>query len=160
MTNQDQSQDPWKVFEYEVDMFEKLSCGALVPQQVLDSASPYLSNALAESRLLHIRILAELLLSRDNSKSKGDITLKKLLPAFSSPEIDAEIATLDSLYGKSNKRDSACWKLNKLLAHATYFRVDSYDYTPLVDSLTLPIQKLIDQVKVERDSRNPARAHG
>jgi hypothetical protein len=37
-----------------------------------------------------------------------------------------------------------------LLAHATYFRVDRYDYTPLVESLTPPIRKLIDQVKAER----------
>jgi hypothetical protein len=153
MTNQDQSKDPWKVFDYEAVMFEKLSTGELVTQQVLNSASPYLGNALTESRLLHIRILAELLLSRDSSKSKGDVTLKKLLPDFSSPEI----ATLDNLYGDCDKEDTACWTLNKMLAHATYFRVDSYDYTPLVNSLDPAIRKLIGQVKVERDSKNPNR---
>jgi hypothetical protein len=153
MTNQDQSKDPWIVFDYEVDMFEKLSTGVLVPQQVLDSASPYLGNALVESELLHIRILAELLLSRGSSKSKADITLKKLLPGFTSPEI----ATLDSLYGDCKKKGTACWTLNKMLAHATYFRADSYNYAPLVTSLARPIRKLTGQVRAFRGSKTPAR---
>lgn len=136
--------DLWVVFDYEVSMFQGLI--SVNVQQVATSLPLCVQNALAESLLLHARILIDILLSR--GKNSDDITLRKLLPDFTSPKI----ASLKNLYGNSKTPNTPCWTLNKKLAHASHLRSESHDYTALVQKLAPTILHLVGQVNGARPS--------
>ena len=101
-------------------------------------------NAIAESMLLHLRILTEILISKGYP---NDIKLKDhLLPKFESPRVDE----LRAKYGDGKREGTPCWTLNKRLAHPSLSRSNSYDYTPVVDALVpciLPLLKEIDHTR-------------
>src|SRR5262249_46225001 len=88
------------------------------------------ANALAESALLHTRVLVEALI--DKNSGSDDVNLRQLLAGIStSPELLAAQTALKAVYGTSGDVDSPCWILNKRLAHLTNVRGDSFDYGPL-----------------------------
>jgi hypothetical protein len=148
MAPEDAKKKSWVVFDYEVQMFNVTL--ALCDAKFALFFTQYVRNAFTESLLLHTRILANILLS--NGPKPDDITLEKLLPGFSSPDI----AVLKSHYGSSNEADTPCWMLNKRLAHASDVRTEGHDYSALVHTLTLPILTLVEQVNRARTNNSPS----
>ncbi len=136
--------DPWVVFDYEVDMFRNL-CALLAtgnPQYQL--LSHYIQNAIVESAVLHTRILVDILLSRGSHSD--DINLSELVPGFECPEIDQ----LRQTYGHRNDDNTPCWAFNKMLAHATGERTDSFDYSAPLNLLAPLINNIVDRINCQR----------
>lgn len=106
--------DPrWAVFDYEVMMFRSM-CALLVNgNQEYASLSGPLKNALTECALLHMRQLADILLSRGNQPD--DIRLQTLLPGFQPQGLN----NLSQHYGDNRTPNTPCGTINKRLAHAT-----------------------------------------
>ncbi len=131
----------WVVYDYEVDMFNQTwgmcSTGAR-------NRFPHpIPNAISESLLLHLRILVEIFLSSDEP---DDIKLTDLLPKFRSPLIEE----LRSKYGKGRTVGSPCWTLNKMLAHPTQLRSDSYNYDQVLKVVLPLILPLLDEIAQAR----------
>ena len=115
----------WVVVEYEVEMF-------IGTTRLLRSEKPKFKdfsmarNAILESRLLHTRILIDILL--DRTKSSDDITLSELIESLEpTDELYTSIRKLKSAYG-TNQENTPCWTLNKKPAHPTKLRSNSYDW--------------------------------
>jgi hypothetical protein len=135
--------DKWTVYDYEVDMFKATHELSRSDYRIWHSR--HVNNAIAESLLLHTRILSDILLSRNNR----DLNLKKLLPDFNSSYLDE----LRSRYGDADSEHSPCWTLNKMLAHPTSYRSDSFDCTSLFDEIKPAIYLVLEEVDNERKKR-------
>jgi hypothetical protein len=132
--------DKWSVYRYEVDMFKSLQ--EFVASEKTAQFPRPVNNAIAESLLLHTRILADILLSRNEQ----DLNLAVLLPGFHS----TNIKNLEDAYGNNKIEHSPCWSLNKLLAHSTSYRGDSHDYTEIFEKVKTPIYLALEDVDSER----------
>src|SRR3989304_2883589 len=64
MNASDSPNDPWVVFDYEVDMFRNLYQLLATGNPQYQGLSHYIKNAIVESAVLHTRILVGILLSR------------------------------------------------------------------------------------------------
>ena len=95
------------------------------------------SFAISESLILHLRVLAEIILSR--GRWPDDINLNELFPNFHSNSI----SDLNKAYGLHTERNTPCWRFNKLLAHATTERSDSHNYTDAVEIFTPIIENIL-----------------
>ncbi len=136
----------WKVVGYEVLMFlgtdhvRKHLRGGTGPNTQI------IKNALVESSLLHMRILADIFLSR--GKQPDDIHLERL--GFSVGEEDVtltdKVNALERVYGKSSVRESVCWTINKMLAHPTMHRSESHDYSDVFNKLDQPLGSIIEYI--------------
>ncbi len=103
-----------------------------------------IQNAVVESLLLHLRILVEILLSKGSDAD--DIKLTDLLPGFTSPLIEK----LRVDYGTRAAVGSPCWTLNKMLAHPTHLRSNSYNYDPVLSVMLPTIWPLLDEIAQSR----------
>lgn len=138
--------DQWTIFDYEATMLvEMWNLGVTGARARLPGA---VQNATVESMLLHLRILVDILLSRDGTKS-DDIKLKELLPSFRSPLLDE----LRNKYGNSRMVGSRCWALNKMLAHPTKLRSASYSYDAVVNPLMPVVVPLVDEIVKARQTK-------
>ena len=132
-----------KVLDYEVQMFlgtrhllSHLQFGEGLEAQLA-------KNAIVESSLIHTRILADIFLSR--SKYPDDINLRNL--GFdSNSESEVLVKSLEVAYGKTNDKNGNCWTINKMLAHPTTLRSESYNYTAVYAGLDGPITALINHI--------------
>jgi hypothetical protein len=139
------------VFDYQLDMFETTLKLSDDRYKLFQHPVP---NAIVESLLLHIRILCDILLSR--CKEPDDITLTKRLPGFTSPKVNE----LENLYGSRKVEGSPCWKLNKMLAHATSVRSEDYNHSPWVNQLLRVLLPLIDEIQRARKATKPRGIEG
>ena len=103
------------------------------------------NNAIAESLLLHTRILMDILKSK-TSQDGDDIKLTDLLPGFA----PSRLQQLTELYGDRNTEGSPCWTINKYLAHPTKLRTDSHEYTDIVEKLRPVLLHCVDEIIQER----------
>lgn len=101
-------------------------------------------NAIVESMLLHLRILVDIFLSR--GADADDIKLADLLPGLKSPLINE----LRNRYGNRNTAQSPCWILNKMLAHPTMLRSNSYSYAPVLTALLPLMLPLLEEIQDAR----------
>src|SRR3954468_11561454 len=129
--------DEWKVFDYEVGVARQLS-------RQLDSTAysrfPWeIQNAIAESTVLHTRIVCQIVLS--SGRRRDDIRLIKLLPGFSSPHL----AALAGVYGKLDQKGSPCWQFNKLLGQPNTHRDSKHDYSPAITAVWAHLDPLVAQ---------------
>jgi hypothetical protein len=140
----DISANVWRILDYEVQMF--LGIDFVRSHLQVEGDAQLFKNALVESSLLHIRILADIFLSR--GKRSDDINLAKLgFNADSMEPILAEkINALAVAYGEANDPTSNCWTLNKRLAHPTKHRTEGYDYSDLFAALDEPLRAIIDYI--------------
>ncbi len=136
--------DPWIVFDYEVDMFRNLCHLLVTGNSEYGSLSHWLKNAVVESAVLHARILAAILLS--DIREPDDIGLSSLLPGFDCPEI----AELRRVYGRRDDPSSPRSAFNKLLAHATTLRGDSFDYSVALNQIAPLILGMVDRINASR----------
>jgi hypothetical protein len=125
--------NPWRILGYEADMLFGLTLR--LPAVAADYPT-LVRYACAESAGLHLRIVVDILLSRGR---ENDIKLADLQPDFRSEALDK----LRCEYGTQNTEDTPCWILNKMLAHASYDRRESYDYGPVLDKLVPLIQTVV-----------------
>src|SRR5579862_1326382 len=136
-------ESPWVVYDYEVLMFTELRNVLMVsPSKIYHQL---IVNAIVESMLLHLRILTGILISTGHS---NDIKLKDhLLPKFKSRRVD----DLRKEYGTSDTEGTPCWTLNKMLAHPSLRRSNSYDYTQVLNVLVPCILPLIEEIDHARE---------
>jgi hypothetical protein len=126
-----------------VEQFSAM-CNLLSPNnKIFADLSLHIRNAIVESALLHIRQLADILLSR--GKHSDDINFNKMVPNWKPSLLDQ----LVQVYGDQKTINSPCWIINKMLAHPTTQRSDSYDYTHLFNR----IAPLIDGINKEIRSK-------
>jgi hypothetical protein len=102
--------DPWEVVDYEAWMLFELR--RVLDGEAFNAHSDVVKNALVESVCLHIRILVDVLLSKDSGKG-DDIRLTQLLPGFRHSSVDQ----LRAAYGDGKPVQPQlpwpCWTLNK-----------------------------------------------
>ena len=145
------SEDPWKAFEYEVWMFFETR----TPRDPTN-ADDVVANALAESALLHTRVLIEALINKNSGSD--DVNLRRLLTGIpTSAELIAAQTALKTVYGTGGDVDSPCWTLNKRLAHLTNVRGDSFDYGPLRSVLDPLVFEVLREVAAA--TRRPVLCH-
>jgi hypothetical protein len=132
-----------KVLDYEVQMF--LGTRHLLSNSKFGEGRKALiaKNAIVESSLIHTRILADIFLSR--SKYPDDIHLQDL-GLVNNGESGVLIKSLEDAYGKPKDKNSNCWTINKMLAHPTTLRSESYDYSIVYQTLDSPITALIKHI--------------
>ena len=134
--------DMWTVFDYERDMAIKLSQLLITPE--FETLPGEFQNAIVESLVIHTRVVTEIILSEGTRPD--DITLKKLLPHFSSENL----AKLRAAYDDDSSGISPRWQFNKLLAHATTLRIESHEYGPAINRMWTHLSKLIVEIEVAR----------
>jgi hypothetical protein len=135
-------QSPWVVYDYEVYMFKQML--DIVYKGEHTSFPEPIRNAILESLLLHLRILADILLSRGGFPD--DIKLTNLLPGFNSPLLDK----LRNEYGESKMVGSRCWTLNKMLAHPSSLRTSGYNWSQSLTAMRPIILPLLDEIEQAR----------
>jgi hypothetical protein len=132
-------QKSWVVFIYELQMYDFLR---KVPNN--PNCHPLVKNALVESRIFHTRILVELFLSSNNEKD--NITIKDLLIGYRGLINQGLIDNLNKKYGKRETKSSVRFAFNKLAAHPTIKRKDSYSYWKVFNWIDPPIIKIIQDL--------------
>jgi len=134
----------WGVIEYEVSMFlglpELRGVGITSPNP--KRSGWLLGNSITEGRVLHTRNLCDFCISKD----VRDIVSSDL---FDNYDTDSKYDTLkgllqrlDQQYGASNDQNSARWTFNKMLAHPTKERGESFHYARFLNRV-VPILKVI-----------------
>ena len=138
--------DPWTIFNYEVYMLLYPNYLSRIYDKPKDITQRAIKNALVESRLLHIRILTEILLSK-NKGFKDNLILEELIDKSTQSDfLKRLIAELNSTYGNSKQENSPCWTLNKMLAHASNLRGSSYNYSKIFDNLFPIILSILREI--------------
>jgi hypothetical protein len=144
MTQQDVTADPWDIVAYEARMLFDLC--RLINGGGFKSKPQLERNAIVESTCLHMRILIDVLLSKDSGKG-DDIKLSRLLSGFN----DASVKALDDAY-HHGPSPTPCRELNKMLAHPTLSRGTEHDYTALIRKLLPHVEAVWTAVE-----KHPAR---
>jgi hypothetical protein len=140
----DMSAKVWRILDYEVQMF--LGIDFVRSHLQVDGNAQLFKNALVESSLLHIRILADIFLSK--GKHADDINLEQLgfKVNLIEPVLAERIGVLAMAYGEANDPNSNCWILNKRLAHPTVHRNEGYNYSNLLAALDEPLRAIIEHI--------------
>jgi hypothetical protein len=139
------------VIDYEIMMFLR----ALIVEQrntLIQATNPdlllYTKNALAESRVLHIRVLAEVFLSGGRG---DDIKANNIMPEWCeqnknilSKLNEAYISELSEIGGNPKTL------IDKHLAHATLKRGQSFDWVPVIKRMEQPLINLLKTLPVEK----------
>ena len=149
------SHQPLVVFEYEVRMY----FGTQIPLQVVNHVpivnppATIITNALVESRILHTRQIVDILISKSNKDD--DIRLEDILPNIDiQPEIELLIKELKDIYGTNTKVNSPCWTINKMLAHPTKHRTNSFNYGQTLNQIDPTIKKILKLLSIR--TRRPS----
>lgn len=142
--------DKWATFEYERAMFYELLKAADRENLEKLKLPRCLRMAAAESLLLHMRVLAELILSLGTHDD--DLGLEELLPGFT----PTGLQELKDRYGTSSENSKPHWIINKLMAHPTLLRESSYDYSQVVEVLAPALMRCLDEIDRERARRASA----
>jgi len=139
------SKSLWVVYDYEVEMFTHMR--NILMTSASKTYEPLIVNAIVESMLLHLRILTEILISKDGGPDQDNIKLTDLLPKFES----RRVGDLKTEYGTHKTEGSPCWTLNKMLAHPSSRRSSSHDYTQVLNILVPCILPLLGEVHNARE---------
>jgi len=138
--------NPWVIFNYEVFMLIYTTYLSKVYNKPKEIEQLTQVNALVESRFLHLRVLTELLISKNKGYS-DDICLNDIIDeSLHSSFIKNLIDELKATYGKSSDEGSPCWTLNKMLVHPSRFRSSAYNYSSVYDSLFPIIFNLLTEI--------------
>jgi hypothetical protein len=153
----------WVVIEYEVSMLRGLRGLQTVKGWVNAPSSEHdlrrtgwlLAMSVAEGRVLHTRNLCDFC----TSTKTNDIKPHDL---FENYDTDPKYDTLKGLmkeiaerYGQ-NKDGDARWAFNKMLAHPTQERDESFDYTPFLDRVLPVLEEIIGEIETLRDTPFPS----
>jgi len=138
------------VMDYEIMMF--LGVQVLQNKVRINTTDTFLptllQNTLAETRILHIRVLTEVFLSGGRS---DDIKIEQLLPEWHKQntvilkELDGAYKTPLPETGESPKTH-----IDKLLAHATVKRGASFNWTPVIERMEPPLRNILKALPVSQ----------
>lgn len=146
--NRNASDDPWIVFDYEIQMYFETRnlLRHLKNKDANNLINLITKNATVESELLHTRIMIEILISQGSEND--DITLKDLMPKWYSTEnAKLLIGKLKNIYGKRDEKDSPRWILNKMLAHPTKWRTDRFDYGQVMRKIEPVVFEILSEIE-------------
>lgn len=102
-------------------------------------------NAFIESKLLHIRVLAEILLQKGTEPD--DIKLQQLAPNWEEDQqLVKDLGELKKAYGNAKTIDTPCWIINKMMAHFTSTRLSSFNYQTLFEKIDPPLKACIKRI--------------
>jgi hypothetical protein len=149
-----ESEAAWIVLNYEIEVFSETS--QILRQGLALSAADNLvtrgyvfgnlKNAVVESKLLHMRQLCEIFLSK--GQEKDDIRLSDLFPDWDGePERKNLTDRLRSWYGRRSCEGTPCWTFNKMLAHPTLQRGPCYSYEPVLANFEPIVRQMIILVR-------------
>jgi hypothetical protein len=132
----------WVVIGYELDMLQQL---INIPSEDPARKSWVLRNSITEGKGLHTRNLCDFCLS----KLDDDIKPSDLFDDYDTDPkyetLKARIGQLRPRYG-DNKEGSSRWAFNKMLAHPTKERGESFDYTPFLDRVLPVLQEIMREI--------------
>jgi hypothetical protein len=142
--------DPFIVVSYEIEMFlgtqilQKTKIQSKAQDKILEG---FLRNALTESRILQIRVLTEVFLSRGQ---KDDIKIDNLLPNWRQENIEV-FKELENAYMQPLEiGESPKVYIDKLLAHATTKRGDRFNWVPVVNRMNPPLIKVLRTLSIDQ----------
>ena len=162
--------NPWVIFQYEVQMYwamtitrseigkgkgwsiviEPQSTAKRIPwliqgKRIRSETLTMAMNAFIESKLLHVRILAEILLERGTEPD--DIKLIQLVPNWKvDQDLVKSLGELRTIYGNAKTENTPCWTINKMLAHFTSFRLSSFNYQTLFETIDPPLKSCVKRI--------------
>lgn len=143
----------WIVFDYELDQLKAMCELLRVDNPVLAVFNSHLRNAVAESAVIHTRIVTEILLPTGGMKD--DIKIKHLAPSYDASSCIA-VARLRTAYGERDDPRSHRYVINKRLAHATLDRTHTHDWTDTLNALVPIIFEIANELEPYRP--NPSQA--
>jgi hypothetical protein len=130
--------NPWPVVAYEIDMLEQLEA----PTRWRGA----FRNAITESRVLHARQLCDIFLSRGSWPD--DIVLAHLIPYWRDLNGLAKLVErLEKDFGSRKAPGSPCWIFNKMMAHATLERNDSYNYEAALVQVCPTLKLIVGEIE-------------
>jgi hypothetical protein len=143
--------DPWVVFDYEVEMYFETQKAALWVNKRLEEESVQremltLRNNVAESMVLHTRILIDILISK--KIGDDDIGLSDLLPDWcQTANANQLINNLKHADGTTKQPNSPCCIINKMLAHPTSQRSNMYDWGLVINKVSKEIFEILVELR-------------
>ena len=141
----------WGAFAYEVKMYTAMLVTYNSPA-TLPLFSVYFRNAIAESAVLHARILCDLFSSEGKSNGhKDDIGFSDLFDDWETDKrygnLKSHIAEMNSAYGTHKTENSPCWQFNKMLAHLTKERDSRHSYEDALKTVGPLIQRIVSELE-------------
>ena len=155
--DQSEKETYWEIFDYEKEMFfglqeiNRKKLNAIVDNQVMNPK--LLTNAIVESKLLHLRILIEIIINEDN-RYPDNIKLGSLIDNLEDQKdlLDAR-KDLNASYGNGKDKKSPRSKINKRLMHPAMCRGESYDYDDVIEELRPTLVKVICLIERYRPNK-------
>jgi hypothetical protein len=142
--------NPFAVVNYEIEMFlgtqilQKANVQFSPPLEILEG---YWRNALTDSRIVHIRVLTEVFLSRGE---KDEIKIDHLLPEWRNENI-VVFNELERAYEEPLAAgESPKVYIDKLLAHATSKRGDRFNWSPVVVRMNPPLMRVLKTLSMDQ----------
>jgi len=141
----------FEVINYEIMMFLR----AIIVEKhgtLIQATNPdlllYTKNALAESRVLHTRVLTEVFLSGGQG---DDIKADKILLEWCDENSEV-ISKLNDAYKTELTEigESPKTLIDKHLAHATFKRGESFDWSPVIKQMEKPLINLLKVLPNEK----------
>ena len=145
---------PWLVLAYEIRMFRYMRIAFNFPATLIVFGGP-VRNAIAESAVLHARILCDLF-SSESKRHEDDIGFSDLFDDWETAgeryrNLKSHIAEMKSAYGTHKTENSPCWEFNKMLAHLTKERGARHIYECAIQKVAPLIEKIVSEL----ESLNP-----
>jgi hypothetical protein len=143
----------WGALAYEVKMYFAMRVTD-ANQATSLLLSGFIRNAIAESTVLHARILCDLFSCETKKTSKlyqDDVGFSDLLNNWETDEkyknLKSLIAEMKTAYGDYQTKDSPCWQFNKMLAHLTKERGISHSYEEALKTVHPLIHKIVSALE-------------
>jgi hypothetical protein len=125
------------------------SDAAVISAATLLLSSTFIGNAIAESAVLHARILCDLFSSEDKSHP-DDVGFSDLFDDWETDErytnLKSQVAQMKSAYGDSTTENSPCRQFNKMLAHLTKERGLEHNYEGALQTVDPFIQSIVSEL--------------
>jgi hypothetical protein len=142
----------WGALAYEVKMY--FAMRATFGDYATVKKNTWIRNAIAESAVLHARILCDLFSSETKKTSKlykDDIGFSDLLDHWETDEkyknLKSHIAEMKLAYGTSDTKNSPCWQFNKMLAHLTKERGFRHSYEEALKTVEPLINRIVSELE-------------
>jgi hypothetical protein len=140
----------WGALAYEVKMYFNMRATFGNPATLLILSS-FIRNAIAESTVLHARILCDLF-SSESKRYADDIGFPDLFDDWETVgerymNLKSQIAQTKSAYGDSKIENSPCWQFNKMLAHLTKERSFRHTYEEALQTVEPFIHNIVSELE-------------
>jgi hypothetical protein len=140
----------WGALAYEIKMYFAMRATHGNPSTSL-LLSGFIGNAIAESAILHARILCDLF-SSESKRWEDDIGFSDLFDDWETAgerysNLKGHIAEMEIAYGDYKTENSACWQFNKMLAHLTKERGFRHIYEDALRKVEPFIRSIVSELE-------------